>query len=97
MFSKSCPKSSESSFYLKSDVFIEPKKSPNIWANIKETLTQSIFKNLTIWSDWAVNISVGSSIVEGGKEPCEVHDQCDQKKSPNFYKSCPNLISLEKL
>ena len=22
--------------------------------------------------------------------------QCDQKKLPNVYKSCPNLISLEK-
>ena len=25
------------------------------------------------------------------------HSQCDQKKSPNVYKSCPKLISLEKL
>ena len=24
-------------------------------------------------------------------------DQCDQKKSPNVYKSCPKMISLEKL
>ena len=23
--------------------------------------------------------------------------QCDQKKSPNVYKSCPKMISLEKL
>ena len=23
--------------------------------------------------------------------------QCDQKKSPNVYESCPNLISIEKL
>ena len=23
-------------------------------------------------------------------------EQCDQKKSPNVYKSCPKLISLEK-
>ena len=23
--------------------------------------------------------------------------QCDQKKSPNVYKSCPRLISLEKI
>ena len=25
-----------------------------------------------------------------------VASQCDQKKSPNFYKSCPKMISLEK-
>ena len=24
-------------------------------------------------------------------------DQCDQKKLPNVYKSCPKMISLEKL
>ena len=24
-------------------------------------------------------------------------DQCDEKKSPNVYKSCPTMISLEKL
>ena len=24
------------------------------------------------------------------------HLQCDQKKSPNVYKSCPKMISLEK-
>ena len=24
------------------------------------------------------------------------HHQCDQKKSPNVYKSFPNMISLEK-
>ena len=24
-------------------------------------------------------------------------NQCDQKKSPNIYKSCPKMISLEKL
>ena len=29
------PKSSHSSFYLKTDVFKEPKKSPYIWANFK--------------------------------------------------------------
>ena len=27
----------------------------------------------------------------------EGHKQCDQKKSPNIYKSCPKMISLEKL
>ena len=26
-----------------------------------------------------------------------VCDQCDQKKSPNVHKSCPKMISLEKL
>ena len=26
-----------------------------------------------------------------------VRNQCDQKKSPNVYKSCPKMISLEKL
>ena len=25
------------------------------------------------------------------------YQQCDQKKSPNVYKSCPKMISLEKL
>ena len=25
------------------------------------------------------------------------HKQCDQKKSPNVYKSCPKMISLEKM
>ena len=25
------------------------------------------------------------------------HDQCDQKKSPNLYKCCSKMISLEKL
>ena len=25
------------------------------------------------------------------------YDQCDQKKSPNVYKSCPKMISVEKL
>ena len=25
------------------------------------------------------------------------YDQCDQKKSPNVYKSCPKMISLEQL
>ena len=25
------------------------------------------------------------------------HQQCDQKKLPNVYKSCPKMISLEKL
>ena len=29
-------------------------------------------------------------MVENGK-------QCDQKKSPNVYKSCPKIISQEKL
>ena len=29
--------------------------------------------------------------------PYLVSKQCDQKKSPNVYKSCPNMISLEKL
>ena len=24
------------------------------------------------------------------------YSQCDQKKSPNVYKSCPTMISLEK-
>ena len=26
----------------------------------------------------------------------ETWQQCDQKKSPNVYKSCPKMISLEK-
>ena len=26
----------------------------------------------------------------------DLHHQCDQKKSPNVYKSCPKMISLEK-
>ena len=26
-----------------------------------------------------------------------ISNQCDQKKSPNVYKSCPKMISLEKL
>ena len=25
-----------------------------------------------------------------------IHDQCDKKKSPNVYKSCLKMISLEK-
>ena len=25
------------------------------------------------------------------------HHQCDQKKSPNVYKSCPKMISLKNL
>ena len=25
------------------------------------------------------------------------YDRCDQKKSPNVFKSCPKMISLEKL
>ena len=28
---------------------------------------------------------------------CLAHTQCDQKKSPNVYKSCPSMIWLEKL
>ena len=27
---------------------------------------------------------------------CRTHRQCDQKKSPNVYKICPKMISLEK-
>ena len=30
------------------------------------------------------------------RKPKEAGDQCDQKKSPNVYKSCPKLISQEK-
>ena len=26
---------------------------------------------------------------------CPFEDQCDQKKSPNIYKSCPKMILLE--
>ena len=35
--------------------------------------------------------------MEGGKEPCEVHDQCDQKKSPNFYKKLPKSDFTRKI
>ena len=36
--------------------------------------------------------------VSGKKSDTNVKrvDQCDQKKSPNGYKSCPTIISLEK-
>ena len=39
-----------------------------------------------------LNLNVGNS--EEASNPD--HRQCDQKKSPNDYKSCPKMISIEK-
>ena len=50
MYSKRCPKSSYSSFYLKGDVFKEPIESPYIWDNFKRNLHTNNLKNLPIWS-----------------------------------------------
>ena len=48
--SKSCPKSSHSTFYLKSDVFKGLKSYHTFGLILTETLTQRIFKNRPIWS-----------------------------------------------
>ena len=49
-FSKSCPTPSHSSFYLKRDVYKEPKRHHTFGLTLKETLTQWILKNRPIWS-----------------------------------------------
>ena len=45
-----------------------------------------------------IHIHGGEATCSRKHEPlCGGPDQCDQKKSPNVYKSCPKMISLEKL
>ena len=46
---------------------------------------------------WGQLHILGQNIVAGSFDrKCHADDQCDQKKSPNVYKSCPKMISLEK-
>ena len=44
-----------------------------------------IYQHLDEYADVCIFILISNSCV-----------QCDQKKSPNVYKSCPKMISLEK-
>ena len=47
-----------------------------------------------IWATFYFNI--WSHLLLGGVILNERPNQCDQKKSPNVYKNCPRMISLEK-
>ena len=40
--------------------------------------------------------AIVSKISQGNEQNAACCSQCDQKKSPNVYKSCPKMISLEK-
>ena len=45
---------------------------------------------LTVWDQYYKTFFATT------KEANDDGNQCDQKKSPNVYKSCPKMISLEK-
>ena len=65
---QSCPKSTQSRFYLRRDVFKDPKKLPFIWANFNRNLDTKNFKNRPIWSHCYLFLPVPTSIV------CTLHN-----------------------
>ena len=94
-FGRGCERGSEDGLLL--NIFLSP------WKVFLFHYLPRYFPHIMAYMDFAFRRGVGwtkknqpwSSLVKGEEGCLGPSDQCDQKKSPNVYKSCPKMIWLE--
>ena len=86
-------------FWLKTIHFQNSPKMSEYLSDICKKLSQRPFNNLVTLVETLLTkfFKCGQFLGEALREDQSgIREQCDQKKSPNVYKSCPKMITLEK-